>query len=87
MPAPRRIGYNVPRHAFDAADATRIAHLAEKGWKPRAIATALGISLRSAQRYQHAKVVTVTVAGWGALFLTFPDRAPSRVGPWLRGAA
>lgn len=63
-------------------DAWAIERL-RNGWHPRAVATACGISVRTAYRWRRTtETVTVTIGGWSAEFVTRDGSHPVRVSDW-----
>jgi hypothetical protein len=56
------------------------------GWHPQAIATAAGVSLRTAQRWrsQVLRIEEVELGGYVARFAICRTRPPFRLEPWRR---
>lgn len=72
-------------NGFRAADPW-VVHLVLAKWSPQAIATAAGVSVRTAYRWRQrfAELVNVEVGAWRATFAIGHGGPPMRLTPWTR---
>lgn len=69
------------RASYDAWAIDRL----RAGWHPKAVAIAVGISVRTAYRWRKAAgVETIGIGGWSATFIIRDGQHPVRVSDWQR---